>query len=60
MATLMGFSLVLCGDAPVRTITRVAGADGHVSAREQQLVQKGENRQSRRIAKQKHDAQTRQ
>jgi len=31
-----------------------------VSAREQQRVQKGENRQSRRIAKQKHDAQTRQ
>src|SRR5689334_8570194 len=33
-----------------------AGADGHVSARDQQRVQKAENRQSRRIHKDKHNA----
>jgi hypothetical protein len=36
-----------------------AGADGHVSAAEQRRVQRSENRQSRRIYKEKHDAQQR-
>src|SRR3954466_2910291 len=35
-----------------------AGADGKVSAREQKRVQKRENRQSARIHREKHDAQT--
>ena len=34
-----------------------AGADGNVSAREQNRVQKKENRQSARIHREKHDAQ---
>jgi hypothetical protein len=36
-----------------------AGRDGHVGAAEQKVVQRSENRQSKRIYKQKHDAQTR-
>jgi hypothetical protein len=36
-----------------------AGANGHVSANEQQRAQKAENQQSKRIYKQKHDKQTR-
>jgi len=36
-----------------------AGRNGHVSAREQARVQTAENRDSRRIFRQKHDAQTR-
>ncbi len=36
-----------------------AAADGHVGAGEQARVQSTENRQSRRVAVQKHDAQTR-
>jgi hypothetical protein len=36
-----------------------SGANGHVSANEQQHIQKAENKQSKRIYKQKHDAQTR-
>lgn len=36
-----------------------AGRDGHVGAAEQANVQHAENRQSRRIYKQKHDAQVR-
>jgi hypothetical protein len=34
-----------------------AGADGHVGAGEQQRIQRAENRQSRRIYREKHDAQ---
>ena len=36
-----------------------AGADGHVGAGEQRRIQKQENRQSKRIYREKHDAQTR-
>lgn len=36
-----------------------AGADGHMSARESANAQKRENRQSKRIYKEKHDAQVR-
>jgi hypothetical protein len=36
-----------------------AGANGHVSAGEQARVQHAENRESARIYRQKHDAQTR-
>ena len=36
-----------------------AGADGNVSAREQQRVQHAENRQSKRVYRQKHDGQKR-
>lgn len=35
-----------------------AGADGHVGAGEQKAIQARENRQSKRIHRQKHDAQT--
>src|SRR5947199_252770 len=35
-----------------------AGADGKVGAREQKRLQKKENRQSARIHREKHDAQT--
>ena len=35
-----------------------AGADGNVAAREQRRIQKKENRQSARIHREKHDAQT--
>jgi len=36
-----------------------AGANGHVSAKEQQRIQKAENKQSKRVYKEKHDKQTR-
>src|SRR2546421_11552428 len=36
-----------------------AGADGHVSAKEQRRIQKNENKQSRRIHREKHDDQQR-
>jgi hypothetical protein len=36
-----------------------AGANGRVSANEQQRIQKAENKQSKRVYKQKHDKQTR-
>src|SRR5215467_15104252 len=36
-----------------------AGANGHVGQREQRKIQKDENKQSKRIYKQKHDKQTR-
>jgi len=36
-----------------------AGADGHVGAGEQARIQHAENRESKRIYRQKHDAQTR-
>ena len=36
-----------------------AGADGHVGAKEQARIQSAENRQSRNVHREKHDAQTR-
>jgi len=47
------------GQAKVDRKEAVAGADGHVGAREQARVQRSENHQSKRIRRQKHDAQTR-
>jgi hypothetical protein len=46
------------GQAHVDRVEARAGRDGHVSAAEQARVQHGENAQSRRIFRQKHDAQT--
>ena len=46
------------GQARVEHKRAVAGRDGHVGAREQVLIQNAENNQSKRIYKQKHDAQT--
>jgi len=45
------------GQAKVDRREANAGANGHVSAAEQARIQRGENHQSRRIFKQKHDAQ---
>jgi hypothetical protein len=47
------------GQAHVARKEARAGADGHVGAVEQQRIQRSENRQSRRIFRQKHDAQNR-
>ncbi|MFC3107116.1 hypothetical protein ACFQAT_20940 [Undibacterium arcticum] len=47
------------GQARIDAKEAVAGHDGHVSAAEQARVQRTENRQSRRIHRQKHDAQQR-
>lgn len=47
------------GQARVDHKEAVAARDGHVGAHEQAGVQRAENRQSRRIFKQKHDAQVR-
>jgi len=47
------------GQARVDHSEARAGANGRVSANEQQRVQKAENQQSKRIYKQKHDAQQR-
>jgi hypothetical protein len=47
------------GQAKVDRAEARAGADGHVGAGEQRGIQKAENRQSRRIAREKHDAQKR-
>src|SRR5437773_244910 len=47
------------GQARVDTKEAVAGRDGHVSAAEQARVQRTENRQSRRIRREKHDDQHR-
>src|SRR5262245_43154853 len=47
------------GQARVDRDEAHAGANGHVSAKEQQRIQKDENQQSKRIYKQKHDKQTR-
>jgi hypothetical protein len=47
------------GQARVDRSEARAGANGHVSAKEQQRVQKAENQQSKRIYKEKHDKQTR-
>jgi hypothetical protein len=47
------------GQARVDRDEARAGANGHVSAKEQQRIQKAENQQSKRVYKQKHDKQTR-
>src|SRR6267378_3469668 len=47
------------GQARVNQAEARAGADGHVGANEQQRIQKAENKQSKRIYREKHDAQTR-
>ncbi len=47
------------GQAHVDRKEAAAGRDGHVSAAEQARVQHAENRQSRHIHNQKHDAQVR-
>jgi hypothetical protein len=45
------------GQARVEHREAVAGQDGHVGAREQRRIHRAEDRQSRRIYRQKHDAQ---
>jgi hypothetical protein len=47
------------GQARVDRKEAIAGRDGHVNSLEQASVQRSENRQSKRIHRQKHDAQTR-
>ena len=47
------------GQSKVNRSEARAGADGQIAAAEQRGIQHNENRQSRRIYKQKHDAQTR-
>jgi hypothetical protein len=47
------------GQAKVDRKEAVAGADGHVGAHEQARIQRSENHQSKRIHRQKHDAQVR-
>ena len=47
------------GQARVNQAEARAGADGHVGANEQRRIQKAENKQSKRIYREKHDAQTR-
>src|SRR5262245_13494157 len=47
------------GQARVDRAEARAGANGRVSANEQQRVQRAENQQSKRIYKEKHDAQKR-
>jgi len=47
------------GQARVDRTEAAAGRDGHVSALEQKRVQRKENRQSKKIFQQKHDAQER-
>ena len=47
------------GQARVDRAEARAGADGHVGAGEQRRIQKQENWQSKRIYREKHDAQTR-
>ena len=46
------------GQARVDRAEARAGADGHVGPKEQKAIQARENRQSKRIHRQKHDAQT--
>jgi hypothetical protein len=46
------------GEARIDRKEARAGADGKVNAREQRRIQKAENRESRRIHREKHDAQT--
>ena len=47
------------GQAHDSAVQARAGADGQVSAKEQRRIQKNENKQSRRIQREKHDAQQR-
>ena len=47
------------GQARVNRAEARAGADGHVGPNEQRRIQKAENRQSKRIYREKHDAQKR-
>ena len=47
------------GQARVNRAEARAGADGKVGPNEQRRIQKAENRQSKRIYREKHDAQTR-
>jgi hypothetical protein len=47
------------GQAHVDRKEYAAGRDGHVAANEQRRIQRAENVQSRRIYRQKHDAQVR-
>jgi len=47
------------GQARVDRAEARAGADGHVGPNEQRRIQKAENKQSRRIYREKHDAQKR-
>src|SRR5258708_7761130 len=47
------------GQARVNRAEARAGADGHVGPNEQRRIQKAENQQSKRIYREKHDAQTR-
>jgi len=47
------------GQAKVHRQEARAGRDGHVGAHEQRHVQRSENQQSRKIFRQKHDAQVR-
>src|SRR5262245_47991755 len=46
--------------AKVRAEKRIAKADGNVTPRERAKIQHDQNEDSRQIAKQKHDAQTKQ
>ena len=43
------------GESKINRMEGRAGANGNVNAREQQRIQKAENRESRRIYKEKHD-----
>jgi hypothetical protein len=47
------------GQSQVNRAEARAGADGHVGKGEQRRIQAAENHQSKRIYKQKHDAQKR-
>ena len=47
------------GEAKVDRKEARAGADGHVGKREQRRIQRSENKESRKIFKEKHDAQER-
>ncbi len=47
------------GQARVNRAEARAGADGHVGPNEQRRIQNAENRQSKAIHREKHDAQTR-
>src|SRR5947209_2412661 len=47
------------GQARVNRAEARAGADGKVGPNEQRRIQKAENKQSKRIYREKHDAQTR-
>ncbi len=47
------------GEARIDHKEAVAGKDGHVGAAEQRRIQRADNRESKRIHRQKHDAQHR-